>query len=209
MKNILLKTILLAFFATFSLLSYGQNNYSLKFYALGVHPFDDVNESILTRKIGEKGKFAFEPGFIASAELFINTDKVSIKPMQSIYYDRLGKIAGFTHLGLRAYVYNYKKHSIVLGVGTSLFYRQNWANTENYVDEDIYKLSNGFQYKTFILSGEIEYNYYLSKLNYFSVSLNQIDLMAFTVAVGYKQMFNPKKKKHNKRKKACDCPSYR
>lgn len=195
---------------SFSLGAFCQNNYSLKLYGLGVHPFNENNTSILTRTIDKNGKFAFEPGIILAAEYFVNSDMVSVKPMQSFYYDRLGKIAGFTHLGLRAYVYKEKRHALALGIGTSLFYRQTWSGEPNYVDEDIYKTKNDFQYKLFMLSGEIEYSYYLSKLNYFTISLNHIDLQAFTFAVGYKQLFKYKKKKHRShRRKACDCPSFR
>ena len=189
---------------------YSQNSYSAKIFGVGFHPFSEVNSQILTKKIDNNGQFAFEPGVILASEFFLNSDMVSLKPMQSVYFDRMGKIAGFTHLGIRAYVYKKKRHSLVLGIGTSLFYRQDWSNIENYIDEDIYGTKYDFQYKLFMLSGEIEYNYYLSGLSYFTVSLNQIDLQAFTFSVGIKQLFKYKKKKHKRRrKKACDCPSFR
>ena len=190
-------------------IAYSQNSYSVKAFGIGIHPFSDVNSDILTKKLDTKGQFAFEPGVILSTEFFLNSDMVSIKPMQSVYLDRMGKIAGFTHFGLRAYVYKQKKYSLVLGIGSCLFYRQDWSSIENYVNEDIYTDFNDFQYKFFMLSGEIEYNYYLSKLNYFTVSANQIDLHAFALSVGFKQLFKYKKKKRRKRKKACDCPSFR
>lgn len=186
---------------------FSQNSYSIKAFAIGVHPFSELNTDILTNKLGSNDLLAFEPGLILASEFFLNSDMVSIKPMQSIYLDRMGQIAGFTHLGLRAYVYKKKKHSLVLGIGSSLFYRQDWSGIENYIDEDIYEIKKGFQYKFFMLSGEIEYNYYLSKLNYFTLSANHIDLQAFTASVGFKRLFKYRKKK--KKRKACDCPSYR
>ena len=190
-------------------LCFAQNNFSIKAYGLGVHPFSEVNSSILTKKIDANGKLAFEPGLIIASEFFINSNSVSLKPMQSIYLDRMGKLAGFTHLGFRAYVYNKKRHTLALGIGPSLFYRQNWSEIDNYINEDIYNEFDSFQYKFFMLSGEIEYSYYFSKLNYLSFSINQIDLQGFTFSVGVKQLFKYKKKKHSARKKACDCPSFR
>ncbi len=189
--------------------SYTQNNFSVKAFGLGFHPFSEVNFAILTKKIDANGKFAFEPGLILASEFFINSNMVSIKPMQSVYLDRMGKFAGSTHLGFRAYLYNKKRHSLALGIGPTLFYRQDWSNIENYVNEEIYSNFDSFQYKFFMLSGEIEYNYYFSKLNYLTFSLNQTDLQGFTFSFGMKQLFKNKKKKHNSRKKACDCPSFR
>ncbi len=188
---------------------FSQNNYSLKFFGLGLHPFSDENSALAKSKLDKNGVFTFEPGIIFSSEFFINTNMVSLKPMQSIYLDKMGKIAGFTHFGIRAYVLNHKRHTLALGLGATLFYHKDWSNLPNYIENDKYNLITPYQYKLFLLSGEIEYNYYYSKMNYLTFSLNHIDLEGFTFAFGVKHLFKYKKKKPNRKHKACDCPSYR
>jgi len=77
--------------------------------------------------------------------------------------------------------------------------------TEGYVDDGAYNIVGEWQYKLAWLSGELEYNYYLTKNSNMSISLNLIRPESVGIAIGYKYWISKKPK----RKRGCvTCPSF-
>lgn len=187
-----------------------QNAISGKLFGIGIHPVDNDNAGIYETAIDDKGTYLFEPGFIAAFENFSPNDRMSVKINQGIHRDAAKKIAGFTHLGIRAYVVSGKRHSLCLGVGPTFYYRQSWHLLEGYVDQEIYDGNDNWQYKFSILSGEIEYNYYMAKHTDLAISLTQMQPKAFTLAVGLRYWLPVKNSRYRKRRRrgGCDCPSF-
>ncbi|MEN8119991.1 MAG: hypothetical protein ABFS35_06580 [Bacteroidota bacterium] len=179
-----------------------QSNVNIKLTNLS-YQFTDNNLELANRKIGESGKLAFEPGLIFAYESFA-TATASIKVAMALYYDKASKLAGFPQVMIRFRLFNAYKHSMSMGFGPALYFRQTWATMEGYDDDDIYTNSGDWQYKMAWLSGELEYNYYLSKNSNLSVSLNLINPESVGLALGYKYWISKKPK----RKRGCiSCPN--
>ena len=98
------------------------------------------------------------------------------------------------------------KHSIYFAVGPGIYYRKSWSDIEGYTNEPIYNESSGWQYKFSWLSGEIEYNYYITKYSDFTVSINNTQAESIGIAFGLKYWIN---KNPGKKKGCVSCPSFK
>lgn len=194
-----------------SLLLYGfstgfaksQSNINIKLSTLS-YQFTDNNAGLAKLKLNENGKLAFEPGIIFAYESFA-TPLASLKFNMALFMDKATKLAGFPQVLIRIRLFNAFKHSMTLGLGPALFFRQTWADINGYVEDNIYTNSGSWQYKMAWLSGELEYNYYLSKNSNLSVSLNIVNPESVGLAIGYKYWISKKPK----RKRGCiSCPSF-
>ncbi len=182
-----------------------QSNAGIRFMVLGLFPEGSENIDHFQHNLDTEGKLHFLPGVILQYEIFAD-DRVSVKALQSFFQNRAGELSGFTHIGLRAYVINRGSHALILGIGPSLFYRHDWNKYEWYQNDDEYKVKAPWQYKASILSGEIQYSYYISKHSDVSFSLNHFEPKGITFGIGYTHWFgaNPKGRKPCK-----SCPSFR
>ncbi len=123
----------------------------------------------------------------------------------AFYYDKASKLSGFPQVLIRFRLFNAFKHSMSMGLGPALYFRQTWATIEGYQNDGVYSGTGDWQYKMAWLSGELEYNYYISKNANLSVSLNLINPESVGLAVGYKYWISKKPK----RKRGCiSCPSF-
>jgi len=184
-------------------LAKSQSNVNIKLITLS-YQFTDNNTELAKQKLGESGKLAYEPGFIFSYESFA-TPAASIKASMAFYYDKASKLSGFPQVLIRFRLFNAFKHSMSMGLGPALYFRQTWATIEGYQDDGVYSGAGDWQYKMAWLSGELEYNYYISKNANLSVSFNLINPESVGLAVGYKYWISKKPK----RKRGCiSCPSF-
>ena len=180
-----------------------QSNVNIKLLTLS-YQFNDNNTNLANRSIDEDGRLAFESGFIFAYETFANTT-TSLKIATSFYYDKASKLAGFQQVLIRFRLFNAFKHSMSVGFGPSFNFRQTWATMDGYKDYGIYNNNGDWQTKMSWLSGELEYNYYISKNANLSVSINLINPQSVGLAVGYKYWISKKPK----RKRGCvSCPSF-
>ncbi len=180
-----------------------QSNVNIKLTTLS-YQFTDNNTELAKQKLGASGKLAFEPGFIFSYESFA-TPAASLKVAMALYYDKASKMAGFPQVMIRFRLFNAYKHSLSMGFGPAFYFRQTWAYLDGYQDDGIFTEAGDWQYKMAWLSGELEYNYYISKNANLSVSLNMINPESVGLAIGYKYWISKKPK----RKRGCvTCPSF-
>ena len=180
-----------------------QSNVNIKLITLS-YQFTDNNIELAKQKLGGSGKLAYEPGFVFSYESFA-TPATSIKAAMALYYDKASKLAGFPQILIRFRLFNAYKHSMSVGFGPAVYFRQTWATIDSYQDDGVYTDAGDWQYKIAWLSGELEYNYYISKNANLSVSLNLINPETMGLAVGYKYWISKK----TKRKRGCiSCPSF-
>jgi len=170
---------------------HAQTNFSLKLTTVSYFFIQDKNQALFTNKFVDNLDVLYEPGLVLSFEQFIKDDYVSLKLVDGIYYDCTGNIGGYTHLGLRLRLYSKYKHSFNIGVGPTIYYRQDWSGMTNYNihDDETYKKQGSWQYAYQIINGEIEYNYILSKRADLSVSIGQNHLNSFTFMLGYRYWF--------------------
>ena len=177
-----------------------QSNVSAALTGVGIDFSDRVNAPIYQIKGGSDGKILVEPGIRLGGEIYAN-DITSLKFVQTVKLDCMKKAAFSTQLMLRFRIFKIYKHSLSIGIGPCGFYRQTWENIDGYTDEDIYK-SGSLQNKIYWLSGEIEYNYYLSKKNDLTFAITHFDPQAVGFAIGIKHWFSRKSSHCN------TCPSF-
>jgi hypothetical protein len=180
-----------------------QSNINIKLSTF-TYQFTDNNAQLAKLKLSNNGKLAFEPGLIIAYEAFASPT-TSLKINTALIMDKAGKFAGFPQILIRFRLFNAYKHSMTLGVGPAFYFRQSWADIDGYEANDVYSGDGDWQFRPVWFSGELEYNYYLSKMSNLSVSLNLINPESVGLAVGYKYWISKK----GKRKRGCiSCPSF-
>ena len=178
-----------------------KSNISIKLIPFSYNPFNNPNYNLINHKITKDGLLTFEPGIQLGFEIFGN-DYTSFKMTQSVQYDAMSKFMGATQIMLRRRLLKKWKHSVYIGVGPVFYIRQSWFNIPGYKEEQYFHTANSLQYYLMWLSGELEYNFSISKKSDLTASLNHIAPRSFGFLIGYKYWFN--------RKGGCStCPSYR
>ncbi len=195
-------------FAILFLLSFiqiiAQNNISLKLTNLS-YQLTETQPDLIKLKISENGQLALEPGLLFSYEGYASST-TALKLVQSIILDKAMHISGMTQLMIKFRLVKSFKHSFYFGFGPAYHYRKSWADMEGYVDEPIYNESTDWQHRLNWLSGEIEYNYYLTKRSDLSISINHTQAESIGIAFGYKYWLN---KNPGKKKGCVSCPSFK
>jgi hypothetical protein len=199
MKRSLKDIIFVSIFLILSNLLLSQSNISLKLSTL-TYQFTDVQPELAKLKLSQNGQFAFEPGLIFAFEGYA-TSNTALKISQAFLIDKALHLAGSTQIMVKFKVAKSFKHAFYIGFGPIFHYRQTWANMDNYIDEPVYKTSLDWQHKFSWLSGEIEYNYYLSKMTDLSISFNHIQAESIGLAIGFKYWMS-----RTTKKRCISCP---
>ena len=150
-----------------------RRNLNFKYFGLTLHPKGDDNAELMPLNPDGKGYLVVNLGASVGYEHFIKGDKFSVKAIQALYADCAMKLAGFTHLGVRAVIFDVGRHSLNGGIGPTLVYRRNWATLDGYnVSTSFFggDADDAWQYKMIWYAGEFEYNYRLSDNLDFSTS---------------------------------------
>lgn len=192
MKMRILSFILLISIACFH--ARAQSNVSLKYFGLTMHPFGDETAYLQPYKLDNQARFVLNFGGFASYEKYVWKEIVSVKAMQGVFTDCSGGMAGVTHIGLRI---NGEKdrHRLGIGLGPTLFYREDWNRFEGYTDSGFMSRTNNqwlgpLQYKFFWYGLEIEYDYRLGDRTDLSVGFTPGFPFVFTWSVGAKYWFS-------------------
>ncbi|WP_210490735.1 hypothetical protein [Rufibacter aurantiacus] len=183
---------LLAFLVLGTFLAQAQykRNLNFKYFGLTVHPKGDDNAELMPLNPDGKGYLVLNLGASVAYEQFIIPDKLSVKAIQALYADCAMQFAGFTHLGLRAVVFQIGRHSLNGGLGPTLVYRRNWSDLPGYNFSTSFfggDPDDKWQYKMVWYAGEFEYNYRLSERTDFSTSFvpGYPNIMSLSFGVRY------------------------
>jgi hypothetical protein len=141
-----------------------QRSWGVKYFGISLHPKGDPNAPLMPLNPDKKGYLVFNLGAMVSYEQFFKPHKFSWKVIQAGYTDCAGQLAGFTHIGIRAMIFENGRHSLNGGIGPTFVYRRNWYKLPEYQNSGYF---NGaptdlWQYKFIPYAGEFEYNYQLS-----------------------------------------------
>ena len=152
--------------------SWAQRNLGFKYFGLSVHPKGDPNAPLMPLNPDKKGYLVFNLGGMLSYEQFWKPQKYSFKVIQALYTDCAALLGGFTHIGVRALIFQNKRHSLNTGFGPTIIYRRNWHQLPGYQDSGFFKGTprSAWQYKFIPYGGEIEYNYQLTEKIDFSTT---------------------------------------
>ncbi len=178
-----------------------QSNISIKLNTL-TYQITEPQTNIINRTLSDNGKLALEPGVVFSYDAYASPT-AALHISQAFIFDKASHLAGATGLMVKFRIIKYYQHSFYVAFGTSLHYRQTWENIDGYLPESAYKESSDWQYKFNWLSGEIEYNYYINKMNDLSFSVLHIQAETVGFAIGIKHWIS----KHQRKKRGCvSCP---
>lgn len=149
-----------------------QRNWGIKYFGVSLHPNGDVNAPLMPLNPDKKGYLVFNLGAMVSYEQFFKPHKFSFKGIQAVYTDCAAQLAGFTHLGIRAVVFQTRRHSLNGGIGPTFIYRRNWHRLPGYKNSGYFegKPDATWQYKFIPYAGEFEYNYMLTQNTDFSIT---------------------------------------
>jgi len=185
---------------------FAQSSISIKAVTLAAHPFENRNSELYNTSISSNGTFTAEPGLLFSFEVF-GDPFTSLKFVQMGNYDQCSKLSGYTQIMIKRKLFQYYKHSMSIGLGPMVHYREKWTDIVGYQDEGFYTDKGNMQYKITWVSGEIEYNYYIGKKGDISIALVNLHPESIGLAIGYKFWIS---KTGNNHKKGCiSCPSFR
>lgn len=148
-------------------------NLSLKYFGLTLHPKGDDNAELMPLNPDGEGYLVVNLGASVSYEHFLIPDKLSVKGIQALYADCAMRFAGFTHLGVRATIFQAGRHTLSGGLGPTLVFRRNWSKLPGYNLSTSFfggKPSDTWQYRMVWYAGELEHNYRLNPRTDFSTS---------------------------------------
>ncbi len=185
---------------------FSQTNFGIKIATISCEFGESVNLPLYKNSIDKNGRFALNPGIIASLEIFTDK-KISFQASTGVFADRAKKVSGYSQITLRYRIIKHWKHSVYAGIGPVFHYRQTWENIENYEPEDYYTSNGKSQTKFTWASAEISYRYYLSKKVDFTVALNHTQAHGISLTTGFKFWLG--KKPRLGKGKGCNCPSYK
>ncbi len=178
-----------------------QSNVSIKLNS-ATYQITETQPDIIKLNLFNNGKIALEPGVVFSYDNYA-TPTVALHISQSFILDKALHLAGASSVMVKFRIMKYYKHSIYAALGVAMHYRQTWENIEGYKPENIYKTGSDWQYKFSWISGEIEYNYYINKMNDFSLSLLHIQAESIGLTIGFKHWIS---KKQRKKRGCISCP---
>lgn len=164
-KKFCLMLLTLFIGTSFSLVA--QNAFTVRYFGLTVHPFGDQTASIQPYKLDKQARFVANFGGFASFDHYVYKDLLCVTAMQGLFTDCAGGLGGFTHIGIRALVYERKKHRFMLGLGPMIYYREDWNRFEEYDDKGSFNRyhSRNFgdiQWRIFPIAGEFAWHWQVS-----------------------------------------------
>ena len=148
-----------------------KNAFTVKLFGVSVHLKESPHPEIFPNRLDDKGYITFNYGAIVGYDRFIVGNKHAIRLEQGLYADCSASLAGFTHLGWRACIFQKDRHSLNGGIGPTLVYRKDWNRLDGYKDDGYFNRRGEWQYKFYWYAGELEYNYKLNRQTDFSVNL--------------------------------------
>lgn len=167
--------------------AYPQNNISIKFVGLSIHPLGEDNAFLMPNKLDENAHLVVNYGGLISYEHFLHKDMFSVKVIQALYADCAARLGGISHIGLRGRILRKGKHSIYGGIGPTLLYRKNWEDLAGYENTGRFKgdVGDTWQYAFLWYGGEFEYNYLISDKIECSMNFTPgyPDLMSLTAGI--------------------------
>lgn len=168
------KSVLVLLFFVFFISGFSQDNFTVKFFGLSIHPDGDVNAENMPTKIDRNGVAVINLGLYFGYENFFYKNKLSFKIVTAYYSDCGGLFSGLAHFGFRGVLLQKDKFSINGGLGPTFIYRRSWySKFDNYVNSGFYNgnETDFWQYKFIWYAGELEFNYKLHKSLDFSMTL--------------------------------------
>lgn len=186
---ILLLTVGLPFYGQ------SQNNLSMEFVGLTIHPAGDPTAHLQPNKLDEDARFVINYGGVLSYEHFIIGDVFAVKGLQAVLADCSAGWASITQIAIKGMVIRQPRHRLGLSIGPAFMMRESWNRFEDYESSGYLNEANSplfgpVQYKFFPFAAEIEYDVKVGRKTDLTFSIVPGIPMAFTFGFGLKYWIN-------------------
>ena len=163
------------------------NAITAQWIGLVFHPEGGTYPHLYIRKLDPKAYFVVEHGLVISYEHRI-FERGYLKGAAAYNLDCANVPAGFLHAGLHYQIIRRKKHLLTAGLGPTLVFREDWHQFSEYKSDVFFKerVHGKWQYR-FVVFGNIEYNYSISRnfaLNVGFIPAGHL-LLTFTFGIKY------------------------
>ncbi|MBT3243053.1 MAG: hypothetical protein HN352_07880 [Bacteroidetes bacterium] len=164
MKKVSIIVILAISFSWFSIWAQdttikGSHAISGQWIGLAFHPKAGTYPQHYHLKLDKKAYFVFEMGGAFQYNYYL-TNRLSVRSAIALYLDCAVVPAGFVQLGLRYTLLNRGPHSLAIGVGPTLLFREDWHQFPEYSGDTFFedRVFKGYQYRFYPIP-DIEYLY--------------------------------------------------
>ena len=191
MKNILYILLLFG-----SLNSFAQKNLSIEALTGGIQSHSEIDPN--TQVYSVNFEYLFEPGVQLGYQFYSqNSQRFSAKFIAATFYDTNGILAGYTNFQVKYELMQVYKSNLNIGFGPTVHFSS--VNSGD-PEQQLFQIGNVFISPSWI-SGEFEYNRYMSRKADISISLNHIRKREIGVAIGIRYWISKQKKSK------CFCPN--
>lgn len=164
-----------------------QHSVALKFIGLSIHPKESPHPHLYPHRLDARGHAVIDLGAMLSYGYDIGDAGFRLEVAQAFYADCAAQPAGFSHIGFRARLFRWGRHSVAGGIGPTLIYRRDWSRLAGYVDTGYYRRGDRWQYKFLWYGGEFEYTYVLNDKGEAALTFIPGYPEVLTLAVGYRR----------------------
>jgi hypothetical protein len=167
-------------------LSNYTNAISAQWIGLVFHPNGGTYPARYIRKLDPNAYFVVEQGLFLGYEHRV-FDRAYIKTAAAYNMDCANVPAGFLHIGFYYQIVSKKRHKLSVGLGPTFVFREDWHQFPEYIEDEFFKDSvyGKWQYR-FVIFGDIEYNYQISRKTLLNVSLIPGGHLVMTFSFGLK-----------------------
>lgn len=200
MKNL----IIVCFFFFAGNFSVAQSYIRVQTLLPSYYPAGNPNALVETRKLTKDASLVFQPG-IDFSYVVHTSPTLGVGVNKVLFLNTSNRINGAFRLQLVVQLLKSYKHTLNVGVGPAFHYRTDEPEISIYSDQYLYTNSGtGFDYKVMWLSGELVYNYTITKKTDLSISFNHTEPEAVSLTAGFRYWISKKAKG-----KACNCPTFK
>ncbi|MBO6516108.1 MAG: hypothetical protein JJ975_06130 [Bacteroidia bacterium] len=170
----------------------GQSSFTVKYYAMTIHPFGDATAHLQPRKLDPNAVFVLNSGLFVGYEKFVYQDLVSVKFIQGALSDCSKGLALVSHLGVRGTLYQTPLHRLSVGLGPTYIVRESWKRFGNqYESSGFFNEANWdrwglVQWKFIAYGVDVEYDYCIRKRDNLSISITPGLPLANIISIGWK-----------------------
>ena len=163
------------------------NAVTAQWIGLVFHPEAGTYPHRYIRKLDPKAYFVIELGLVLTYEHRV-FERGYLKGAVAYNLDCANVPAGFFHAGLHYQLLRKKRHLLTAGLGPTLVFREDWHQFPEYKSDVFFKerVHGKWQYR-FVVFGNIEYNYRISRKMMVNVGFIPAGhlLLTFTFGVKY------------------------
>jgi len=189
LKEITITIFLALFFSCSNIMAQetikkGSNTLSAQWIGLAFHPKAGTYPQHYHLKLDKKAYFVVEIGGAVQHNYFLS-NRLSLRTTMALYLDCALVPAGFLQLGLRYTFLSRGSHSLAIGIGPTLLFREDWHQFPEYTGDTFFedRVFKEYQYRFYPVP-DLEYSYQFTPRWEFIFDIVPGGLHVFTSSIG-------------------------